>query len=271
MNQMNSSSTFLSTDGAGYDLQMGRWSRRLAPLLIDFAGVNDGSRILDVGCGTGSLSFTLADRPHIRAITGVDLSPEYIAYAERQRRDPRVCLEDGDATNLRFEDQCFDHALSLLVLQFIPGPERAVREMCRVTRCGGTVAAATWDIRGGVVARRMFYDTAAAIDPNAASRRALAFARPMSRKDGLAKAWNDAGLVNIEVGSLTIRMDYESFVDFWSSMDGEDGPPAEYLRTLDAESKLTLRRLVEAAYLDGEPDGRRSYAATAWAVKGRVP
>jgi hypothetical protein len=117
----------------------------------------------------------------------------------------------------------------------------------------------------------MFFDTAAVIDPNAATRRALACARPMSRKDGLARSWNDAGLVNIEVDSLTIRMDYGSFLDFWSSIDGRDGPIAEYLGTLAAETKLTLRRLIESAYLDGEPDGPRSYAATAWAVKGRVP
>src|SRR5262249_19411749 len=136
---------------------------------------------------------------------------------------------------------------------------------------GGTVAAATWDTRGGLVTRRMFFDTAAVIDPNAATRRASACSRPMSRKDGLVKAWSDAGLVDIEVDSLTIRMDYGSFLDFWSSIDGEDGQTAEYLGTLDAETKLRLRRLIEAAYLDGEPDGPRSYAATAWAVKGRVP
>lgn len=268
---MSSSSTFLATDGAGYDLQMGRWSRRLAPLLIDFAGVTDGGGFLDVGCGTGSLTFALADRPHVGAITGVDLSSEYIAHASRHRRDPRICFEVGDATELHFEDQSFDHALSSLVLQFIPEPDRAVREMRRVTRSGGTVAAATWDSRGGLVVRRMFFDTAAVIDPNAATCRALACTRPMSRKDGLARAWNDAGLVDVEVDSLTIRMDYESFLDFWSSTDGKDGPVAEYVGTLDAETKLTLRRLMEAAYLDGAPDGSRSYAATAWAVKGWVP
>jgi SAM-dependent methyltransferase len=269
---MGASSTFLSSDGAGYDLQMGRWSRRLAPLLIDFAGVTSAGRVLDVGCGTGSLTFTLADRPHIGAVTGVDLSPEYITHAARYRSDPRIGFEVGDATALRFDDQCFDHALSLLVLQFIPDPDRAVREMRRVTRSGGTVAAATWDIRGGLVARRMVFDIAAVIDPNAAARRASAGARPMSRKDGLAKAWHDAGLVDVEMDSLTIRMDYESFLDFWSSLDAKDGgPTAEYLGSLDAATKRTLRRLIEAAYLDGEPDGPRSYAATAWAVKGRVP
>lgn len=268
---MSSSSTFLSGDGAGYELQMGRWSRRLAPLLIDFAGVNDANQVLDAGCGTGSLTFALAERPYVGAVTGIDLSPEYIAHALRQRPDPRIALEVGDVTALRFADRSFDHTLSSLVLQFIPAPDRAVREMRRVTRSGGTVAAATWDTRGGLITRRMVFDTAAVIDPNAATYRAQACARPMSRMDGLARAWNDAGLIDIEIDSLTIRMDYESFLDFWCSIDGTDGPVAKYLATLDAKTKLTLRRLIEAAYLDAEPDGPRSYAATAWAVKGRVP
>jgi ubiquinone/menaquinone biosynthesis C-methylase UbiE len=266
-----SSSTFLATDGAGYDLQMGRWSRRLAALLIDFAGVPESGRVLDVGCGTGSLTFALADRLREGTVTGVDRSSAYIAHATSRCRDPRVCFEAGDATDLHFDDQSFDHTLSSLVLQFIPGPDHAVRQMRRVTRSGGTVAAATWDTRGGVVARRMFFDTAAVIDPDAARRRAFDCARVMSSKSGLAKAWSDAGLVDIEVGSLTIRMDYVSFLDFWSSIDGRDGPIAAYLNSVNTETKITLRRLVEAAYLDGEPDGPRSYAATAWAVKGRVP
>lgn len=268
---INSSSNFLATDGSGYDLQMGRWSKRLAPLLIDFAGVTHAGQVLDVGCGTGSLTCTLAERPHIDEIIGVDFSPAYVAYATTHHQGPRTRFEVGDATALRFEDRSFDHTLSSLVLQFIPDPDRAIREMRRVTQSGGVVAAATWDTRGGLIVQRMFFDTAAVLDAGAATRRAKICTRLMSRSDGLREAWRGAGLINIEVGNITIRMDYTSFLDFWSSIDGKDGPYAEYLRTLDAEAKLTLRRLIEAAYLDGEPDGLRSYAATAWAVKGRVP
>src|SRR5215813_11519345 len=97
-NPMSSSSTFLSADGAGYDLQMGRWSRRLAPLLIDFAGVTEAARVLDVGCGTGSLTFALADRSRARAVIGVDLSSEYIAHASKQSPDTRIVFEVADAT-----------------------------------------------------------------------------------------------------------------------------------------------------------------------------
>lgn len=268
---MDASSTFLASDGNGYEAQMGRWSRRLAPLLVEFAGISDASRILDVGCGTGSLTFALASNPNIGVVTGVDLSSEYIAHASTHCADPRVSFEVGDATRLRFEDASFDHTISSLVLQFIPEPDRAIREMRRVTRSGGIVAAATWDTRGGVVVQRMFFDTAAVLDPNAARHRAVACTRAMSRKDGLLKAWSDAGLINAEADSLSIRMDYVSFVDFWSSIDGRDGPYAAYLSTLAEDRKQALCRLVEAAYLDGELDGPRSYAATAWAVKGQVP
>jgi len=265
------SSTFLSTDGDGYEAQMGRWSRRLAPLLIDFAGVSGAKKILDVGCGTGSLTFEIAGRLGGGAITGIDFSPVYVEHASRRNQHQHVTFEVGDACALRFADASFDHVLSSLVLQFIPDADRVVREMRRVTRPGGTITAATWDTRGGVVVQRMFFDTAAVLDPDASARRAMACARPMSRADGLRKAWADAGLVDVVQDSLTIRMEYESFADFWSSIDGNDGPYADYLRTLAAEAKLRLRRLVEAAYHDGEQDGPRSYAATAWAVKGQVP
>jgi ubiquinone/menaquinone biosynthesis C-methylase UbiE len=268
---MPPSSTFLSTDGDGYEAQMGRWSRRLAPLLIAFSGVTAARRVLDVGCGTGSLTFEIARRLGSGVVTGIDFSPVYIEHASRRNENPCITFEVGDACALRFEDASFDHAFSSLVLQFIPDADRAVREMRRVTRPSGTITAATWDTRGGVVVQRMFFDSAAVLDPNASTRRAMACMRPMSRADGLRKAWSDAGLVDVVQGSLTIRMEYESFADLWSSIDGNDGPYADYLRTLAAEAKLRLRRLIEAAYLDGEQDGPRSYAATAWAIKGRVP
>jgi cyclopropane fatty-acyl-phospholipid synthase-like methyltransferase len=53
---MNASSTFTAADGDGYELVMGRWSRRLAESFLDFAGIQDGERVLEVGCGTGHLA-----------------------------------------------------------------------------------------------------------------------------------------------------------------------------------------------------------------------
>jgi SAM-dependent methyltransferase len=269
--EATASSTFLSGDGDGYEAQMGRWSRQLAPLLIGFAGVTAAGRVLDVGCGTGSLAFALAQNPRIGSIHGIDFSPVYIEHARQQARDSRLVFQVADARALPFEDASFDHSLASLVLPFIPDVDGAMREMRRVTRSGGTIAATAWDTRGGLVIYRMFFDTAAVLDGNANERRAKACTRPATLQGGMAKAWRDAGLLDVEQDSLMIRMEFPSFADFWTSLDGKDGPYAEYLATLSAKKKAKLRDAVKAAYLDGDPDGPRSYAATAWAVKGKVP
>jgi SAM-dependent methyltransferase len=264
------SSTFVAADGDGYEAQMGRWSRRLAPLFVDFAGISGGS-VIDVGCGTGSLTFALAQNDKIKTVRGLDFSPAYIDHASRYNTDPRLEFQTGDACALPFPDAVFDHALSMLVLQFVPQADLAVQEMRRVVRPGGTVAAATWDSRGGLVYYRLFFDTAAMLDPKAGERRARAYSRPMTRPGDLDRAWRAAGLQNVVGGMLTIRMDFASFSDYWTPNEGKDGPIAAYVGTLDPEMKAKLRTTVELAYLDGDPDGPRSYAATAWVVKGTVP
>jgi SAM-dependent methyltransferase len=265
------SSTFVAADGDGYEFQMGRWSRRLAPLFVNFAGITAAGGILDVGCGTGSLSFNLAQNPKIGNVRGVDLSSAYIEHAKQNNNNARIDFQVGNACALPFPDAAFDHSLSMLVLQFIPQPELAAREMRRVTRPGGTVAAATWDTRGGFVANRLFWDTAAMLDPAANELRAKSFARPMGLPGGLAHVWCEAGLKEVVQDMLTIRMDFGSFSDFWTPNEGKDGPLANYVGTLNAETKTKLREMVKLAYLDGAPDGARSYAATAWVVKGKVP
>jgi ubiquinone/menaquinone biosynthesis C-methylase UbiE len=266
-----SSSTFIATDGDGYELQMGRWSRRLAPLFIGFAGIGGAVRVLDVGCGTGNLSFCLTQDLQIVSVRGLDFSPAYIDHANRRNGDPRLDFQVGDACALPFPDASFDHAVSMLALQFVPQPDLAAREMGRVTRPGGTVAAATWDTRGGFVALRMIFDAAAVLDQNGREARAAAYTRPISRPGELARVWHDAGLTNVVQDMLTIRMDFASFADFWVPNEGKEGPVAAYVGSLGTDARVRLREMVRLAYLDGEGDGPRSYAATAWVVKGRVP
>jgi SAM-dependent methyltransferase len=268
---MASVSTFASSDGDGYELQMGRWSRRLAPLFAEFCRTTGALRVLDVGCGTGNLSLCLAQDPKLVSVSGLDLCPAYVEYARRRSDDSRVDFQVGDACALPFQDASFDHAVSMLALQFVPRAEQAVQEMRRVTCPGGTVAAATWDARGGLVALRMIYDTAAMLDQNGRQARAAAYTRPMSRPGDLARVWHNAGLTNVVQDSLTIRMEFGSFADFWAPVEGREGPLAEYVGSLCAADRVRLRDMVRLAYVDGEADGARSYAATAWAMKGNVP
>jgi ubiquinone/menaquinone biosynthesis C-methylase UbiE len=146
-------------------------------------------------------------------VLGVDFSSAYIDHARKHSRDPRLAFEVGDACALSLPDHSFDRVLSLLMLHFVPKAEQAIAEMRRVARSGTTVAAAVWDSRGGLLANRMFFDTAAALDPRANARRARNFTRPMTRPGELAKAWTAAGFVNVEQASLTIRMEFASFND----------------------------------------------------------
>ena len=265
------SSTFTATSGDGYELQMGRWSRRLAGSFIDFCGCSDGETILDAGCGTGSLTFALAQRAKDLRIQGIDFSPAYIEYSTQHNHNPNIAFRVGDVCALSFADASFDRVLSLLVLHFVPDTNRAVSEMRRVARPGATVAAAVWDARGGFVAGRIFYDTAATLDQKGNDHRARNYTRPMTRPGELSAAWRMAGFVDIRETMLAIRMEFASFDDYWAPYVGKDGPGAAYVATLGPAEQARLRDLVRDAYVDGEPDGPRSYAAIAWAVAGTVP
>ncbi len=265
------SSTFTAARGDGYELQMGRWSRRLAEPFLDFCGCSDGEAVMDAGCGTGSLTFALGQRAKDLRIQGIDFSPAYIAHATQHNHNPNIAFRVGDVCALPFADASFDRALSLLVLHFVPDANRAVSEMRRVARPGATVAAAVWDARGGFVANRIFFDTAATLDRKGNERRARNYTRPMTRSGELSAAWRAAGFVDVRETMLAIRMEFASFDDYWAPYVGKDGPGAEYVATLDLAQRDRLRELVRDAYVDGEPDGPRSYAAIAWAVAGTVP
>jgi SAM-dependent methyltransferase len=268
---MSAYSSFIATDGDDYELQMGRWSRRLAPSFISFAGIGGAVRVLDVGCGTGSLSFCLVQDPEIINVIGLDASQAYVEHANRRNGDARLDFQVGDARALPYADASFDYTVSMLALQFVPEADLAVREMRRVTRTGGTVAAATWDTRGGFVALRMIFDAAAMLDQGGRQARAAAYTRPLSRPGDLARVWHDAGLSDVVQDMVTIRMDFAAFGDFWAPFEGKEGPVAEYVGSLRADARARLRDIVRLAYLDGDGDGPRSYAATAWVVNGRAP
>lgn len=269
--QVTTPSTFPATDGDAYEQQMGRWSRLLAQPFLDFVDLDDAGRVLDLGCGTGSLARALAPRSAASRIVGLDASEAYVDHARGRIGDPRIAFQVGDACALPFPDASFDGVLSLLMLPFVPRTAQAVAEMRRVARPGAVAAAASWDARGGHVAQRMFLDTAALLDPAADALRARNLTRPTMRPGELAAAWQSAGFLDIRETTLSIRMAYADFDDYWAPYLGRQGPAAAYVAGLDAPSAARLHEAVRRAYLDGEPDGPRSYAATAWAVRGIAP
>lgn len=250
---------------------MGRWSRRLCDPFIAVAGAAAGESIIDVGCGTGSLTFAYAGAADIKSVVGVDLSEVYLEDARRKNQDARIAFETGDATSLRFPDGTFDRGVSMLVLQFVPDAMRAIQEMKRVVRRGGVVAAVVWDSYGGMPAHRMFWDTAANL--GIASDKDLAgfFFRPMTQPGELTAAWTRVGLVDVESSALTIRMDYDGFADYWGPIAAGEAVLGKFASELAQTERGWLEKGVRQCYLGGRPDGPRSFAATAWVCKGTVP
>src|SRR6516164_6760325 len=204
-------SEFVVHDAAGYEQLMGRWSKKLAPLFIEFVGVENGERILDVGCGTGSLTFALARAADVGEVAAVDYSPVFVEEAIRRNTDPRVTIRQADACALPFEDGTFDRALALLVLHFVSEAGKAVAEMRRVVRPGGVVSAAVWDHLGGMPGMRMVVDTVAALSEDGRQLRARYCFQPMMQPGEMKRTFIEQGLVDVTETELMVRMDYHSF------------------------------------------------------------
>lgn len=264
-------SRYTATDAEAYQRLMGRWSGRLAEALIGFAGLAAGDRILDVGCGTGSLALALAARNEPAAITGIDIAAPYIAHASECASDPRLSFVTGDAVSMALAADNFDRCYSLLALNFMSDPLQALLRMRSATRRGGTVAAAVWDFSGGLVYQRIFWDTAAALDPEADRARARHYSSPLTGPGELAAAFRQARLDRVTDTTLTIRIDYADFADYWAPIENAQGPVGDYVKRLDNAALDRLTESVRRAYLAGRADGPRSMAASAWAACGIVP
>lgn len=261
-------SSFNVQDAAGYERLMGRWSKRLAPLFIDFAGLAGGESVLEVGCGTGSLTFALARSADLSAITAIDYSPLFVEATTRANTDPRITVLQADACALPFPDGAFDRALALLVLHFVPEAGKAVAEMRRVVRPGGVVAAVVWDHLGGMPGMRMMVDTVAALDEAGRLLRARYCFQPMMQPGEMKRTFIGQGLVDVAETELMIRMDYSDFDDYWAPFAAGEGPLGKYVATLDGAGRRRVDAAMRDAYQAGRPDGPRSFANVAWAVRG---
>ena len=253
------------SESDGYERFMGRWSRRLAPLFVDFVGVDAGDDVLDVGCGTGALTLAAAAVPSVRAV-GVDPSSEFVRAAQRACDGDRIRFQVGDASKLPFPDASFERTLALLVLNFVPDATAALREMIRVTRLNGVVAAAVWDYGDGMEMLRMFWDEAVALAPAAAARDERHM--PLSGRGELSALWRDAGLGDIEDASLTLDMAFASFDDYWQPFLCGQGPAGAYVSALAEPTREQLRARLSDRLVGAE----RGFTLTAraWAVRGVV-
>lgn len=259
----------LFSEAESYERFMGRWSRDLAPLLVRYAGVREGEVVLDVGSGTGALAAAVASAAPTARITGVDPAASYVAFAQATRANERIRFEVGDAQQMRFEDGTFNRTLSLLVMNFIPDQRKALGEMARVTRHGGTVAAAVWDYGAGMEMLRVFWDAAIALHPADDKRDERHM--PLSRRGELSALWRSLGLGDVVEEGLTIETRFGSFDDYWIPFTEKQGPAGAYVAGLPAAQREALRLRLRARLLRDGPDRSFILTARAWAVRGVVP
>jgi SAM-dependent methyltransferase len=238
---------------------MGRYSSQLAAQMADLAGVQAGQRVVDVGSGPGALTRELVDRLGTSAVSAIDPADQFVAAL--RDRYPGVDARVGPAEDLPFADGTFDAALAQLVVHFMADPLQGLREMARVTRDDGVVAACVWDNAGGRTPLAPFWNAALELDPDIDDESELAG----TREGHLGELFLEIGLREVEETALPVRVEHETFEEWWEPFTFGVGPAGAYLSRVDAERQAAIRDIAFAEL--GEPF---TLDALAWAARGVV-
>jgi SAM-dependent methyltransferase len=240
-----------------YDRFMGRYSRELAPLFADFAGIEPPGRVVDVGCGPGALTSVLVSRLGPQAVTAIDPSEPFV-NAVREKY-PDVEVYQGNAENMPFETGSFDRALAQLVVHHMADPVAGVSEMGRVVG-GGVVAACVWDHGGGRSPHAPFWKAVRSLDPSHQAEAGF----PGSREGELGGIFRTAGLKGVEEDALDFDYEVENFNVWWEPFPLGVGPAGRYIAELEPERRSQLRGLCR----DLLPSGPFVLPLRVWAARG---
>jgi len=253
------------TSGEAYEIWMGRWSSLLADDFLQWLALPPRASWLDVCCGTGILSVAIAQACKASRVVGIDRSPPQVEFARRHHAGRGIEVHLAEATALPFAEQSFDACVAGLGLNFVPDPVAALREMRRVTRPGGTIAAYVWEYSGPVRFLREFWDVATAVDPEAASfDQGRRF--PICTRDGLRAAFREAGLGGAELRALEITTRFANFDDYWSPFLLGQGSAPVYLAGRDERIRTAIRDRLKAT-LPANADGSIVLNARALAIR----
>lgn len=263
---IDTSSHDVWASGDSYEPYVGRWSRLIAPEFIHWLGIPEDKRWLDVGCGTGALSQTILKLTNPQKVKGIDRSDGFLEFARQRTNHANAEFEVGDAQVLPVEAETYDVAVSGLVLNFVPQPDRMVAEMRRAVRQGGTVALYVWDYAGKMQFMRHFWNAASALDPAARDfDEGKRF--PLCSPDALTKLFREAGLSEVETRPIDIATDFRDFDDYWMPFLGGQGSAPGYLMSLSEDRRTQLRKRLYDS-LPFALDGSIPLVARAWAARG---
>ena len=239
-----------------YERFMGRISVPLAARFADLLEVRPGATALDVGCGPGALTAQLVERLGVSSVAAIDPSPPFVERVVE--RFPTIDARVGVAEALPYPDRRFDLAAAQLVVHFMSDPRAALREMARVTRDGGTVAACVWDHAGEHGPLAVFWRAVLDLHPGADDESGL----PGTGDGDLHRLFLDVGMADARATSLTVRVTFETFDDWWAPFTLGVGPAGAFVGSLSADEAAELRRRCAALL----PPAPFAIEATAWTV-----
>ena len=258
--------TLAFDDSAAYERFMGRWSRAVAPVFLDWLGARQRASWLDVGCGTGILAETLLELCSPARVDAVDPAPAQVKAAARGAAAGRAAFRVADARKLPFPDGVFDVVVSALVINFISDRPAAVAEMRRVARAGERVGGYVWDF-------------AAELSPSGPLRRAMRRFGievpeiPGTRDSGLEalrSLFETAGLEQIQTRTIDVCLAYANFEDFWQAQTPAYMPTSKIIAAMKDGERARLMRAVQSE-LPAGPNGLIEYCARANAIKASAP
>jgi SAM-dependent methyltransferase len=254
------------TDGQAYERLMGRWSRAAGDIFLNWLALRKSLRWLDVGCGTGVFTELILERCAPHAMDAIDAALDQIAYAQSRLAARAVTCRTGDAHSLPYTDGRFDVAVMALVISFLQDPAKAVAEMKRVVKPGGTVATYMWDTLGKGYIQQPIRDALTAMGVDVP----IIPGQAHGRIDALRSFFETAGLGDISVRPIEITVTYTDFDDFWSSQIALNNPPGQAIRKMSPPEVERLKAYLRE-HLPTDRRGQIAYSAHANAVRGYVP
>jgi ubiquinone/menaquinone biosynthesis C-methylase UbiE len=254
------------TDGEAYERMMGRWTQAAGAMFLDWLAMPPGLRWLDAGCGTGAFTELLVARCAPREVAAIDPAADQIAFARSKPIAKQVKFQIGDSQSLPFASDEFDAATMALVITFIPDPQKAVAELKRVVKPGGTIGTYMWDFMGKRFTQQPLREAVEAMGYEVPP----APGHPNSTLEALERFFTTAKLDDVATRTIEIEIAYGSFDEYWSTQTGLANSVVQYIRKMSPAELERLKGYLQE-HLPRDRNGGIAYKARANAVKGRVP
>jgi SAM-dependent methyltransferase len=199
------------------------------------------------------------------SVAAVDPSDAQINYARAAAMSDRVNFRVADAMNLPFTNGSFHVVVAALAINFIPAPDKGLREMARVARPGGILGAYVWDFAGTHSPAWPLLRALMAIGAEPPQVQGTS----VSTLDALQSMFTNAGILDVKTTAIDVSTTYRDFEEYWSAATPSYLPAVQVMQKLPEPDRRRMREAVRGL-LSTDAQARISYVARAHAVKGRM-